>query len=323
MYLRMSWCVSIGERLLCHCLGYGARIPNDPANAQIVRFSGTFGLLRGDAMRTSDRLAQRWENGHNVRCKVIAHRGASLHRPANTLDAFRLALDMGADVLETDVHWTRDGVLVVSHDEVVDTVSNGQGRIADMTYAELLRLDFGYRFSPDGGKTFPFRGQGVRIPTFLELLKGFPNCTINVDIKPRDARISEFLRVVDAVGALERIILASFHHATLLEARSRCPRLRTSASVREVASFLLASRMGIRRTKHRLPYVALQVPRERYGITVVDQTFVDRAHAAGVEVHVWTIDDPDEMRRLIDLGVDGIVTNSPQTLQSVLLESGA
>ncbi|EJY55240.1 glycerophosphoryl diester phosphodiesterase [Alicyclobacillus hesperidum URH17-3-68] len=318
----MSWCVSIGERLLCHCLGYGARIPNDPANAQIVQFAGTFGLLRGDAMRASDRLAQRWANGHNVRCKVIAHRGASLHRPANTLDAFRLALDMGADILETDVHWTRDGVLVVSHDEVVDTVSNGQGRIADMTYAELLRLDFGYRFSPDGGKTFPFRGQGVRIPTFLELLKSFPNCTINVDIKPRNARISEFLRMVDAVGALERIILASFHHATLVEARSRCPRLRTSASVREVASFLLATRMGVRRTKHRLPYVALQVPRERYGITVVDQTFVDRAHAAGVEVHVWTIDDPEQMRHLIDLGVDGIVTNSPQTLQSVLLESG-
>ncbi|GMA58636.1 hypothetical protein GCM10025858_31390 [Alicyclobacillus sacchari] len=152
----------------------------------------------GDAMRASDTPSQWSAKRHNSRCKVIAHRGASRSALTNTLPAFRLALDMGSDVLETDVHWTQDGVLVVSHDDVVDAVSDGHGRIADMTYAELLRLDFGYRFSPDAGKTFPFRGQGVRIPTFRELLDGFPNCTINVDIKPRDARVSELIKIVDA-----------------------------------------------------------------------------------------------------------------------------
>lgn len=253
----------------------------------------------------------------------MAHRGASLARPANTMPAFAAAVAEGADVIETDVHWTADGVLVVAHDPVVETVSDGCGRIDEMTFQALRELDFGYRFSPDGGQTYPFRGKGVMIPTFLELLHAWPNVRVNVDLKPKRARVPAFLEVVDQASAFDRVTLASFHHRTLAEARSRCPKLATSASTREVVEFLAGiptwkARLGLGR---KVPYVALQVPNKAYGRTVVDARFVRRARAIGVEVHVWTVDDPDEMRRLIALGVDGIVTNSPSTLRKIVLDS--
>lgn len=180
------------------------------------------------------------------------------------MPAFAAAVAEGADVIETDVHWTADGVLVVAHDPVVETVSDGCGRIDEMTFQALRELDFGYRFSPDGGQTYPFRGKGVMIPTFLELLHAWPNVRVNVDLKPKRARVPAFLEVVDQASAFDRVTLASFHHRTLAEARSRCPKLATSASTREVVEFLAGiptwkARLGLGR---KVPYVALQVPKQ-------------------------------------------------------------
>lgn len=249
----------------------------------------------------------------------MAHRGASAVAPANTFAAFEAAVQMGANVIETDVHWTRDNVLVVAHDDTVDAVSNGSGRIAEMNYKDLLALDFGYRFTLDEGKTFPFRGQGVRIPTFYELLSKMPGIRINVDLKPEIAHVSSFLRVVARANAMHRVVLASFHHRTLVEARQRCPELATSASTREVVQFLLGlQECSILGQRKPVSYVALQVPHRFWGHQLVNARFVRRAKRQGVAVHVWTVDHPADMERLIALGVNGIVTNEPNVLKAVL-----
>ncbi|WP_304458437.1 glycerophosphodiester phosphodiesterase [Alicyclobacillus sendaiensis] len=264
---------------------------------------------------------KRMEETRRSRVRVFAHRGASREAPENTLVAFQIALRQGADVIETDVHWTKDGELVISHDGRIDAVSDGTGAIADQTYEELLRYDFGYRFTRDGGKTYPYRGCGIRIPTLREALRAFPRAHFNVDLKPKRAQVGLFLRMLEEEDALERVTLASFHHATLVEARARCPRLRTSASPLEVARLMVMARTGWGPGRRaRMPFQAVQVPVRQYGVQVVTPRFVAFAHRCGLEIDVWTVDDPDAMRDLIQRGVDGIVTNSPQILQKLLLE---
>ncbi|WP_237700089.1 glycerophosphodiester phosphodiesterase [Alicyclobacillus acidocaldarius] len=255
------------------------------------------------------------------RVRIFAHRGASREAPENTLLAFQIALRQGADVIETDVHWTKDRELVICHDERIDAISDGAGAIADMTYQELLRYDFGYRFTRDGGRTYPYRGCGIRIATLREALRAFPGVHFNVDLKPKRALVGLFLRMLEEEDALERVTLASFHHRTLVEARARCPRLRTSASPLEVARLLAMTRAGWAfGGRARMPFDAVQVPIRQHGVRVVTPRFVEFAHRCHLEVDVWTVDDPRVMQDLIRQGVDGIVTNSPQILQKLLLE---
>ncbi|WP_231862872.1 glycerophosphodiester phosphodiesterase [Alicyclobacillus mali (ex Roth et al. 2021)] len=255
------------------------------------------------------------------RVRIFAHRGASHEAPENTLPAFQVALHQGADVIETDVHWTKDGELVICHDARIEGVSDGAGAIADMTYEELLRYDFGYRFTRDGGRTYPYRGRGIRIPTLREALRAFPGVHFNVDLKPKRPHVGLFLRMLAEEDSLHRVTLASFHHRTLAEARARCPQLKTSASPLEVARVLALARLGgAFGGQLRMPFAAVQVPMRQHGVRVVTTRFVEFAHRCGLEIDVWTVDDPNVMRELIRQGVDGIVTNSPQILQKLLLE---
>lgn len=240
---------------------------------------------------------------------VLAHQGNRRYAPANTLVAFEQAIALGADIIETDAHWTKDGQIVLCHDATVDRTSDGTGAIADMTLTELRRLDFGYRFTQDAGLTFPYRGCNIRIPTLTEVLTTFPNHRLNIDIKPkRPGSLKQFIREVFDARAEYRVLVASFQHRTLQQFRALNPIIATSASVRETAEF----RFGIR-THRDLPYCALQVPLNAYGISVVSGRFVKRAHQAGVKVHVWTIDDEPTMKSLFAGGVDGIVSNDPGT----------
>jgi glycerophosphoryl diester phosphodiesterase len=242
---------------------------------------------------------------------VLAHQGHSQQAPSNTLPAFELALQCGADILETDLHWTKDGVLVFCHDETVDRTSNGRGAIKDFTLAELKRLDFGYQFTTDAGQSYPFRGQGIEILTLQEALTAFPNVRFNIDVKPnRPLSLQQLVRQIYDFGAESRVLLASFHHHVLRTIRTMTRRIATSASIRECTCFFSRTWTG-RNAFPALPYVALQVPMDFYGFPVVTQKFVDTAHQAGLQVHVWTIDDGDIMSRLLSMGVDGIVTNRP------------
>ena len=256
-----------------------------------------------------------------------AHQGGAAEAPSSTLFAFRRAVSVGADALEMDVHATADGELVVCHDATVDATTDGTGPIASMTLADVRRLDNGYRFSCDGGATFPHRGKGLRVATLREVLESLPDVLLNLDIKqtapdvePYEAALARLLR---EFGRADDVIVASFLDAATDAFAAIAPEIHTSAGTLATAAFWQAVQDGTDLPASVTRHVALQVPPTAAGgqVTVVDGPFVERAHAAGLAVHVWTIDDPGEMRRLIDLGVDGVMTDRPSVLTSVLSRS--
>ena len=249
----------------------------------------------------------------------FAHRGASALAPENTLEAFRLAVESGARGLELDVHVTRDGEVVVIHDASVDRTTDGSGAVAGMTLAELRGLDAGYRFSPDGGRTYPYRGRGLGIPTLAGVYEEFPTARVNLDIKgPGQGAEEAVLRVIRSAGAEERSLVVSDDHAVVRRFRRISGgNISTGASRLEIATFYALSKLRLERLA-RPAYDALQVPLDYRGISLVTPRFVRAAHSRGVRVDAWTINDPGEMRRLLDLGVDVVMTDRPGTLAGLL-----
>jgi len=250
--------------------------------------------------------------------RLFGHRGAAGVAPENTLPSFRRALADGVDVFELDVHATRDGEVVVLHDPTLERTTDGVGRIASLSFAELAQLDAGHGFSPDGGKTFPFRGQGIRVPRLTELIREFPEIPLNIEIKSEgEAVVAAVVRIVQAARA--RIVLAAEHDSIMQAIRAAAPEIPTSLATLEVADFIGALQAG---TEPKIPdgAVALQIP-PRYGdTTLVDAASVAAAHRLGAEIHVWTINDPAEARRLLDLGCDGIMTDLPHLIAPVIGE---
>lgn len=242
--------------------------------------------------------------------------------PENTLEAFENAVALGFRYLETDLHMTRDGAIVCFHDATVDRTTDGTGRVCDHTLEELRALDPGYRFT--NGQGFPFRGKGLRVPTLEEALALHPDVRLNVDIKQAaPSMIDALWREIDRLDAHERLLVASVEDELVHRFRASRPnkRLPTSTGKRGVLRFWIGARTGLARFE-RYGYDALQVPATYRGLTVVDRAFVDEAHAHGLHVHVWTIDERDQMQRLLDLGVDGLMTDRPDVLKDVLVERG-
>jgi glycerophosphoryl diester phosphodiesterase len=252
----------------------------------------------------------------------LAHRGASDMAPENTIEAFRLAVEAGAGGLELDVHMTRDGHIVVIHDATVDRTTSGSGAVSEMTLHELRKLDAGHNFRPDVGPTRPYRGRGVRVPTLGEVLEDFPGVAVNIDIKAGTPGIEETVfGVLREANALRRAIVVSTPHATVKRFRKVSGgHVSTGGSKWEIGIFYLLSRLRLERLV-RPAYDALQVPLRHRGILVVTPRFVRAAHARGVRVDAWTINQADEMRRLLDLGVDVVMTDRPGTLAEVLNKS--
>lgn len=250
----------------------------------------------------------------------VAHRGASEAAPENTLQAFRLAREAGAEGLEMDVHLSRDGHVVVIHDSTLDRTTDGTGLVRDKTLAELRSLDAGYR-SNGGAHTaeHPYRGEGVRIPTLREVLAEFPGMTVNLDIKEDQPGLeAAVLEEIDRAGARERVLVASQEGRVI----SRFRRLSegevdTAASRWEVARLYALSLLRLEALADP-PYEALQIPVEHRGVELAAPRFVQAAHSRGVRVDVWTIDEPKEMRRLLELGADSVMTNRPAELRRVL-----
>lgn len=251
----------------------------------------------------------------------VAHRGASFKAPENTLESFAVALEAGAGGLELDVHLTCDGRLVVIHDDRVDRTTDGTGAVAEMTLDQVRALDAGYRFSADGGASYPYRGRDLKIPTLEEVYRAFPGASVNVGMKDGQSKIeAAVLRVIEGAEAGERTTVASEEHAAIERFRKVSGgKVPTGASRREVVVFFVFSLLRLGWLVHPA-YEALQSP-ESYGrIRVVSRRFVEAAHALGARVDVWTINDPSEMRRLLDLGVDTIMTDRPEVLAGVLEE---
>lgn len=249
---------------------------------------------------------------------VIAHRGGAGLWPENTLHAFEGAAALGADVIETDVRSTADGVLVVLHDTTVERTTEGTGSVARLTLAELKRLDAGYRWSPDGGRTFPLRGRGLTVPTLEEVFERLPGMRFNIEPK-QDAPASSKLLcgLIRGRGMGGRVLVASFRLSLLAEFRRECPEVVTSASPSEVADLLARYKIGLGNT-YSPSMGALQVPEYAGGLRVLSKGFVEAAHGRNLEVHAWTVNDAEAMRRLIGMGVDGMMTDYPDRLLEVL-----
>lgn len=249
----------------------------------------------------------------------FAHRGGSLLAPENTLAAFERGLSYGADALELDVHLTRDGEMVVFHDSTLERTTDGSGPIAARTLDELRRLDAGYRFTPDNGQTYPFRGQGVTIPTLADVFTRFPATRVNIEIKDSSpAREQRLWELIQEYETFDRVMIGGFADASLRRFRALSGgRVATSAGANEVRNFILAA-LSHTTWLLRPAYEALQVP-DTYGlIRVVSRTSVDAAHRLGLDVHVWTIDDRATMEQLLHLGVDGLMSDRPDILAEVL-----
>ncbi len=256
---------------------------------------------------------------------VIGHRGCAGEAPENTLPSFERGLAQGAAILETDVHLTRDGVPVLLHDHDVGRVSNGRGPVRAQTLAELRRLDFGHRFSPDGGRSHPFRGRGVRIATLQEALAAFPGTRFNLELKEDVPELVERTLAVIADAKREPLTLLTAADDGLM-AKIRAAIEATGAAVAQGASagdVLGFVRAALDGSAPPPGPVALQIPAAFSGRPLATRPLVEHAHAHGVQVHVWTINERDEMTRLLDLGVDGLITDLPARMAQLLDERGA
>jgi glycerophosphoryl diester phosphodiesterase len=246
---------------------------------------------------------------------VLGHRGAAGECPENTLTSFERALARGATILETDLRLTREGVAVVRHDARLERTTDGSGRVADHNLAELRRLDAGYRFSaPDRERpSTPYRGRGLRIPTLGEALATFPNARFNLELKDRDPRLVEaVLEGIADAGAADRVLLTAGADAVMARIRERVNEVEAGVALGacsgEIGSFVKSAIAGVAPPKK---LAVLQVPARFGGVPLVTPRFVGHAHRHSLVVHVWTINDEAEMRALLDLGVDGLVTDFP------------
>ena len=239
----------------------------------------------------------------------IAHRGGALLAPEETLVAFETATAAGADVLEFDVHLSADGVVICSHDDTVDRMTDGTGAISDMTLDELQQLDAGYSFTTDDGATYPYRGMGVVLPTMAEVLAAHPDGYFVIEIKQSEPpMVDEVLDLLDQADAASRVIMASFETPVIEDLRSKAPDILTSFTTTEVTDFVI----GGGDADYVPPGDFLQIP------TII-WSEATRVNAAmhGLKIHVWTINDPAEMEALLSDGADGIMTDDPATLATL------
>ena len=237
------------------------------------------------------------------------------------MPAFEKAAALPVDGLELDVWGTADGVPVVMHDETVDRTTNGTGRVKDFTLEELRRLDAGFHWSPDENQSFPFRGRGIAVPTLREVFTAFPHLWINLDIKQNRPSITRTVAGMIRQFHLEDHLCAgSFDTPTIHALRRACPEVATAAGPREVLGFLVLQRLFLAflyRGKARV----LTIPEYFRGRRILNRSFVQAAHQKGLAVHVWTVNEKAAMKRLLDMGVDGLITDHPDRAIEVLSPS--
>ncbi|MFG2818536.1 glycerophosphodiester phosphodiesterase [Kitasatospora sp. NPDC048365] len=238
---------------------------------------------------------------------AFAHRGGDLGRPENSLAAFEAAVALGYRYLETDVHATADGVLVAFHDSRLDRVTDRTGAVADLPWQAVRQARI--------GGTEP-------VPLLEDLLGAFPDARFNIDVKAAPA-VAPLVEAVRRTAAWDRVCVGGFSDRRLAAVRAAAgPRLATSLGPREVARLRLRSLAGPAAGRAPFAGICAQVPERQWGVPVVDRSFVRTAHRLGLQVHVWTVDDPTRIRALLDLGVDGIMADRIDVLRDVLGERG-
>jgi len=255
---------------------------------------------------------------HTSKPRIFAHRGSSGSAPENTLLSFETALEEGANFLEMDVHASRDGHIMVLHDSQLGGTTDASAQVSELTLAEIKQLDAGFCFSPDNGVTFPFRGKGIRIPTLREVAQRFPQVPFNIEIKQSEPPIERAAyALLEETGHAELVLLAAESDHLIERIRRLDPGLPTNFASSEVLDFL--QRVHNDQWSDFNPGGrALQIPEEHYGMQILSEGLLKAAHRFGIEVHVWTVNEESDMRRLLEMGVDGIMTDYPQRLARVL-----
>jgi glycerophosphoryl diester phosphodiesterase len=257
--------------------------------------------------------------GISERTLVIGHRGGAGAAPENTLESIRHGVEAGADAIEFDIHATADDHLVLFHDDTLERTTDGAGAVEEMTLEQLQRLDAGHGFTPDFGRSYSFRGRGIRIPTLDEAVEACGDLPVICEIKT--ARAGRLLADwLPGNPARERMIVGGFDLAQVRPAaavaRWRC------ASRRDLTPMVLLGKLGIRA---HLPddVAAAMVPIRKGAIRIVTRDFIRRCHDTGAGIHVWTVNHPDEMRRLLALGVDGLISDYPAIARRIVEEQSA
>jgi glycerophosphoryl diester phosphodiesterase len=249
--------------------------------------------------------------------RLIAHRGGGGVRPENTIEAFTAAYQEGFRYFELDVHTSRDGVLVVSHDPDLERTTDRGGAIRELDYAEISRADAGYHFEREG--SFPFRNSGVRVPRLLDVLGLFADGFFVIEIKQVEPSLTSALNAaLSSTHTRSRVLIASEHQEPLNEMRALAPELPTGFSGREVWAFF-AAMMG-QMAGYRHPADALQIPPSHGTMALATPTSISAAHDLGIEMHNWTVNEEAEMRSLLEMGSDGIITDFPARLKAILAE---
>src|SRR5262245_40441996 len=249
---------------------------------------------------------------------LIGHRGFAGKYPENTMLSFEQAVSLPIDAVELDVHSSRDGRVVVIHDPTVDRTTNGTGRVFDMQWDELRKLDAGYNFDPDGNHQYPFRGKGLTIPLLEEVFQKIGAKKIIIEIKQTLPAIEELIHaLIRKYQMQERVIVASEHFEPLVRFRNLDPSIATNLSAREANEFYKWYRLRLSNF-YRASGDALQIPEKHNDMQIVTPAFVQASHRKGFALHIWTVNDPADMERLIEDGVDGIITDFPDRLIQVV-----
>src|ERR1017187_10205577 len=247
--------------------------------------------------------------------RAFGHRGSAGTHPENTLEAFAAAAAIGIQYLELDIHMTRDGEIVVSHDDHLERTCGRADVIREMTYAKLAAADAGRMFTLDGAN-FPFRDQGIRVPRLAEVLAAFPKLRMVIEVKQiAPSVVAPMLDVIDRAAMRRNVVVASEHQQPLDEVRMLAPEIPTNFSYFETGGFFQAI---VSHDKYRLPGDALQIPPSYESWQLVTPESVEFAHRIGLEVHVWTVNEEAEMRELLDMGVDGLISDYPRRLVDVI-----
>jgi glycerophosphoryl diester phosphodiesterase len=240
---------------------------------------------------------------------VIAHRGDSAHFPENTFPSFDHALELGVDAIEFDLRVSRDGEVVIIHDATVDRTTDGSGLVGSFTLAELKALDAGARFTRDGGQTYPFRGRGLTIPTFDEMLTRYASIPLLIEVKLPEAAPGAST-LLDRHDAMRRAVLDSTDFRALEPFRSTP--IITGASLRDIVAILPRTMVGL--PLGQVPYRAFCVPLWYNGIPVPARRLARAARKAGIPTHIWTVNDPTVAEGLWRSGINGIISDDPGTM---------
>ena len=248
---------------------------------------------------------------------TIAHQGGNKIYPDESLLAFTNAINMGIQVIEFDVHRTKDGIIVINHDQTIDRLTNGTGLIREMSWVELQQVDGAYNWSPDG-LTYPYRGKGIKILSLIEMMDAFPQQLYDIEIKQHDPPLEKDLcDLLRKYGvAADQAIVASFRDETLARFHDICPEVAISLPVNQGTVLYILSRVGLERL---LPLDAVVAQLPTTFSTILGQLELDRryieAFAKGDrQVWVWTVNDSIEMKRLVNMGAHGIITDRPDIL---------